>query len=72
MSSSLPHWNRETKNQRAANALWSAAVKSGSRAAVLSQTGAPLSWTNERAASLGKQPRLSRRCWLRESEEGSG
>jgi hypothetical protein len=41
-------------------------------AAVLSQAGAPLSWTNERAAGLRKQSSFSRRCWLRESEEGSG
>jgi hypothetical protein len=49
----------------------SAAV-SGSRAAVLRQAGAPLSWTNARVASLRGQSGFSIGCRLRASEEGSG
>jgi hypothetical protein len=39
---------------------------------VLSQAGAPLSWTNVGVASLHNQPSFSMCCWLRVSEEGSG
>jgi hypothetical protein len=49
----------------------SAAV-SGSRAAVLRQAGAPLSWTNAGAASVRGQSGFSIGCRLRASEEGSG
>jgi hypothetical protein len=61
-----------SKGIQAISSAASEAIKTGSRAAVLRQAGAPLSWTNERAASLREQSDLKMGCWLRVREEGSG